>query len=265
MVIFICKLLSRPPCCWPGYHQFLHCWCPRPHSLALCCHLIFSLCYLDFLLGVPWSGGVVSFLNLLFWCLVGAIVVKVFKECLARGIFLDSHILVIYICFPLISCLSCWLNCFTMSLGWCCPVRPCPWSGLHCQLLFGQDSAWALVSTFGTLDSWFVMFLWVSCSVNHFSMDNNMVAKVSIVKGPPEGSPAFEVPGMLWVVRRNGIIEYGTVWKPYRTSSFGPWVGKPLRVGSIGIDKSEGGTAVRGKVIFLAVWNMKLSKLQSSL
>jgi len=72
MVIFICKLLSHSPCCWPGYHQFLRCWCPRPHSLALHCCLIFSLCYLDFLLGVPWSSGVVSFLDLPFWCLVGA-------------------------------------------------------------------------------------------------------------------------------------------------------------------------------------------------
>jgi len=138
MVIFICELLSCPLCCWPEYHQFLHCWCPRPHSLALHCHLIFSLCYLDFLLSVPWSGGVVSFLNLLFWCSVGAIAVKVFKEHLARGIFLDSYILVIYICFPLISCLGHLLDCFTTSLGWCRPVRPCPWSGLHCQLPFGH-------------------------------------------------------------------------------------------------------------------------------
>ena len=138
MVIFICKLLSHPQCCWLGYHQFLHYWCPRPHSVALCCRLIFSLCYLDFLPGVPWSSGVVSFLNLLFWCSVRAIAVKVFKERLVRGIFLDSHILVIYICFPLISCLGRSLDCFTMSLGWCCPIRPCPWSGLYCQLLFGH-------------------------------------------------------------------------------------------------------------------------------
>ena len=95
IVIFICELLSRPPCCWLGYHQFFCCWCPRPHSLALHCRLNFSLCYLDFLPGVPWSGGVVSFLGLPFWCSVGAIAVKVFKERLVRGIFLDSHILVI--------------------------------------------------------------------------------------------------------------------------------------------------------------------------
>jgi hypothetical protein len=37
-----------------------------------------------------------------------------------------------------------------------------------------------------------------------------MVAMVSIVKGPVEGSSGFKGPGLVRVVVGHGIIEYGT-------------------------------------------------------
>jgi len=75
-----------------------------------------------------------------------------------------------------------------------------------------------------------------------FSIDNIMVTRFSIVKDALEESWGFEGPDILWFVARNRIIKYGMAWKPWGTWLFGPWVGNPLREGSIGIDKAGGGT-----------------------